>query len=85
MHFDWQTIVTGIGGAILGIGAVSTFFAKYLPVVQKYIGMANDALNLVESVLNSVSQDADGKITITQEELAKIQVAAIKLRDDFKK
>lgn len=85
MHFDWQTIATGIGGAILGIGAVSTFLGKYLPVVQKYIGMANDALNLVERVLNSVEKDADGKITITQDELNNIQVAAVKLRDDFKK
>lgn len=85
MHFDWQTIATGIGGAVLGIGAVGTFLGKYLPVAKKYIGMASDALNLVDSVLDAVEKDGDGKITISQDELTRIQIAAVRLRDDLKK
>lgn len=85
MHFDIQTIITGIGGAILGIGAVSTFLGRYLPTAKKYIGIAGDSLDLVDSVLDSVEKDADGKITITAEELERIQKAALKLKADFAK
>lgn len=85
MHFDIPTIGASILSAVAGMGVVAAFLGKYLPVTKKYVVIASDALDLVDSVLDAAEEDKDGKITFTQEELTRIQVAAVKLRDAFKK
>lgn len=80
MHFDIQSLVVGISGAILGIGGVSTFLGKYMPVAKKYIGIAKDAIDLNDALLVAVEDDK-----ITDQEFQNLKVKALKLKDDFKK
>lgn len=82
---DINLIIATVLSFIGGIGAVTTFAGKYLPVTKKYISIASDAIDLLKTVLNASQPDADGKVTFTADEIANIRQAASKLEADFKK
>lgn len=77
---DWTAIIASSGSFILGIGVVSTFFGKYLPVAKKYIGIASDAISLINAFESALTDEK-----ITDEEINDLKARAIRLRDDFKK
>lgn len=85
MHFDWVTIATAVLSFVGGIGAVAAFAGKWLPVTQKYMGIAQDILIVTNTFLAAAKPDVDGKVTFTTEEMASIKAAVEKLTADFHK
>ena len=66
---NWQVIATSIGTFILGIGIVWKFLGKWTIHAKRYVGVAKEALDLLDVVLKAVE---DQKIdTIEVENIRK--------------
>lgn len=81
---DYITIIVAIVSGILGIGAVSLFITSHIKSFAKYVMIAKDATETLSDVANSLKPDADGKVSITQEEVAEIQLDVEKFKADLK-
>ena len=74
---NWQIIVTSIGTFVLGIGVVWKFLGKFTPHAKRYIGVAKESLDLLDTVLKAVE---DQKIdTIEVEAIRKEAEELIKI------
>lgn len=82
---DWTQIGAWAGGLILSIGAVTIFIKKYIGKAKKVIAIATEALNIVNDTIIAVEPDADGKITVTAQEVADITEHVKKFKEALKK
>jgi hypothetical protein len=74
------------GATVLaGIGVIAAFVKKYLGKVKKIIAIATEFMNVVNNTIIAVEPDADGKITITVDEVSKIAESAKRFAELLKK
>ena len=69
---DYTAIAGMIITGLASISAVSISIGKVLPVITKYVKIAKDAVETLSDVADALKPDADGKINITPDEIAKI-------------
>lgn len=75
---DWTTIGVSMVGAILSIGVVATFMAKYMPTVSKWSILAKDA---VETLADLSSDLAKGPLTA--DEITKLEADVAQFKTDL--
>jgi hypothetical protein len=75
---DVSTIVVPVVSAVLGIGTVSAFVAKYVTKVVKYARVATDAIKLLDDAVECLQ---DGKVD--QDEVNRIIDDIKKVKEDF--
>ncbi len=80
---DWTAIVASLVSGVVAIGAVSLFLTKYMPKITKYAMLAKDAVETVNDIALALSPDADGKVELTSDEIAKIKIDAIQFQKDL--
>jgi hypothetical protein len=75
---DWTTLAVSIVSGILGIGAVATFMAKYMPAVSKWVTIAKDAVETLSDVSASLA-----KGPLTSAEITQLQADVTQFRADL--
>ena len=70
---DYTAIGAAIVSGVLGIGAVATFMAKYMPKVIKYATIAKDAVETLSDVADALK---DGVLSADEITKLKADVAA---------
>lgn len=77
---DYTAIATAIIGGLLGLGGVSMFLGKYMPLISKWTSLAKDAIETINDITEALEPDATGKVELTPEEIAKINADAIEFK-----
>lgn len=72
---NWEQIGTMIGSFVLGIGAVAAVLHKYVPVIKKYLLIANDTIVFLNEVATAIEDD-----NLSATEWDSIKIKAIKLK-----
>lgn len=76
---DISTIATPVISAILSIAAVSAFVSKYVKYAVKYVRLAADAINTLDTLIESLD---DGQLT--GQEIDAIKAKVLKFKADLK-
>lgn len=69
---DWTAIIGMAFTGLLSIGAVALFLRNNMPKVEPWVALSKDAVETLADVSKALEPDADGKITLTPEEIAKL-------------
>lgn len=75
---DWTAIGVSVLSGVLGIAAVATFMAKYMPAVTKWATLAKDA---VETLTDLSSALAKGPLTA--DEITKLEADVAQFKTDL--
>lgn len=75
---DWTTIVITLVSALLGIGGIAAFAAKYGPNVSKWATLAKDATETIADIAASLA-----KGPLTAAEISQIQADAAQFKADL--
>lgn len=76
---DYTAVAMAVISALLSIGVVSVFLAKYMPQVLKYAMIAKDATETLADVAAALK---DGNLT--QAEIDEIKADVIKFQADLR-
>lgn len=74
---DINSIIAAVVGIALGLGGVAAFLAKWMPKVSGWIALAKDGVETINDISVALQPDINGKVELTAEEIAKINVDAI--------
>ena len=84
MNLDLNSLIAPVISFILGIGIVGTFLAKFIPKSKKYFKIAKEALDVVDTVVESLEIKAgEVKSTLTEDEMKNILKEAKELKEAF--
>lgn len=74
---DLNTLIAPVATFILGIGIVWKFLSKFTPAAKKYIGIASNALGLLDVVLKAIEdKKIDGvEISAIRKEAEELMVS----------
>jgi len=80
---SWEGIVAIIVSAAGSIAWIANTVSKWVSKAAKYEAVAKDGISLIDDVLLALAPDPDGKITLTTEEVAKLEKDVNQLKVDF--
>lgn len=75
---NWETIAISITGAVLSIGVIASFMAKYMPAVTKWSTLAKDAVETLSDVSSSLA-----KGPLTPEEITQLENDVAQFKTDL--
>lgn len=76
-------IIAWIGTMIAGAAGIGLFMKTYGARILKAVKTTRHAIDLIDEILEAVQPDADGRVTISTDEVKKFEEAAKRLREDL--
>lgn len=77
---DLTAIAVGIVTAVTSIAGVALFLKTNMPKITPWVALAKDGVETVNDISQALTPDANGKVELTPEEIAKINADAIAFR-----
>lgn len=77
---DYTALVAAIVTGLVSIGGIAMWLGKVMPKISGWIALAKDGVETINDISIALTPDADGKIELTKEEIAKINADAINFK-----
>lgn len=85
MNVDWTAIIAATITGLLSIGAISIFLKNNMPEIAKWVALAKDAIETLSDISQALAPDVNGKVDLTPEEIAKINLDVAQFKVDLAK
>lgn len=75
-----ESMILTVMGFVLSIGTVGVVVGKYAAKAAKLTRLAKEAIELTDDFTTALKPDADGKVTVTAEEVTQLNKDLIELK-----